>query len=563
MYLAKITYPNAKGDLRQYLYICQSVRLPAKKHPVRKKLFSFGRIDNLSQKHRQQLLTLAQNMISILSGNHTDSFHEVLQTLVTISSLSRSGHTFHWAMLEIVQAIWKRLGITDIFENIQKQRKIRYDVYHAVLYMVVARLFGIQSERALYHWQNKIPPGMPRLQLHQLYRSLDIVCHYWTEIEKKLLDYHNALATKNPTILYVDATSLTYWGEGDGDLCQRGMSKQKRRDKKQVVVGLTMIDELPIAIEIAPGNTGDIRVMQHIRSRLHERLGIDTSCLVCDAAMINKKDLQEMRKNQVPYIVRAKRNEKKVRKKAYEKLHNAFLEDSGIKQPDPSCWETYDEQLNVLRASLPPDQDGHAEDLLIIWSRDRAGYDLYTREKIVEKLQEFAGKSAKNLLKNHKGTKYLKSPGIIELQQEAVQSDAFWDGIWLLRTNQTHETTRELITYYKSMYQIEQLFKELKQELSVVPLFHRTTTRMKGHIYTAFLTLLAEMAIKKRVKKSKRLKGLTWYQVKEEIENMNLEWLHAGKHKILLHSDVNKTQEEILSLFDVTYPQKIRDIKEE
>ena len=88
-----------------------------------------------------------------------------------------------------------------------------------------------------------------------------------------------------------------------------------------------------------------------------------------------------------------------------------------------------------------------------------------------------------------------------------IQEDALFDGKWVLRTN-TELPAEEVALAYKSLWQIERNFRELKNGLEVNPVYLRTEDHVRGHIVVCFLALVLEAALVRQLRKDALPGGL-------------------------------------------------------
>ena len=89
--------------------------------------------------------------------------------------------------------------------------------------------------------------------------------------------------------------------------------------------------------------------------------------------------------------------------------------------------------------------------------------------------------------------------GELTLKEEVVREEARYDGKWVLRTN-TELPTDEVGLAYKSLWQVEHAFRELKSGLEIRPVFLRTEDHVRGHIVVCFLALVLEAALARQLK---------------------------------------------------------------
>jgi transposase len=78
---------------------------------------------------------------------------------------------------------------------------------------------------------------------------------------------------------------------------------------------------------------------------------------------------------------------------------------------------------------------------------------------------------------------------------------ARFDGKYVLTTN-TALTPSDVAQYYKSPWQVEGAFRELKSGLELRSVYHWNDTRVEGHIMICFLTLVLEAALCRRLKEA-------------------------------------------------------------
>jgi transposase len=73
------------------------------------------------------------------------------------------------------------------------------------------------------------------------------------------------------------------------------------------------------------------------------------------------------------------------------------------------------------------------------------------------------------------------------------------DGHYLLRSNLTAEDPAVLWTRYVQLTQIESVFRSLKSELGIRPVYHRLERRVDAHILIAFLAYCLQVTLKNRL----------------------------------------------------------------
>ena len=74
------------------------------------------------------------------------------------------------------------------------------------------------------------------------------------------------------------------------------------------------------------------------------------------------------------------------------------------------------------------------------------------------------------------------------------------EGSYLLRSNIKGDDPGKLWRLYLQLVEIEQAFKELKNDLSIRPIHHQLETRIEAHIFVAFLAYCLMVTLKRRLK---------------------------------------------------------------
>jgi transposase len=74
------------------------------------------------------------------------------------------------------------------------------------------------------------------------------------------------------------------------------------------------------------------------------------------------------------------------------------------------------------------------------------------------------------------------------------------EGTYLLRTNLVAETPEELWKQYIVLTEVEQAFKEIKQDLGIRPVYHQKDERIEAHIFVSFLAYCLQVTLKQRAR---------------------------------------------------------------
>ncbi len=161
--------------------------------------------------------------------------------------------------------------------------------------MVTSRMFDTSSDYALLRTLERIyyPWSGTAMKKDRLYRTLDRLEKNKESIE---LDIFNRLKP-DVSVVHYDLTSSFFEGREDNDLMLFGYSRDRKRGKEQIVIGLVMADGIPIYHEVWPGNTVDPKTLESIISVLKERFSIKNVILIADRAFARSPSLKLLDRN--------------------------------------------------------------------------------------------------------------------------------------------------------------------------------------------------------------------------------------------------------------------------
>jgi hypothetical protein len=148
--------------------------------------------------------------------------------------------------------IWERLGIADVLSDLLKDRAFEFPVERAVFVATLHRIFVSGSDRDCSSWLEDYDiPQAEGLDLHHFYRAMAWLGEEMEEkgdndlaprcvkdvIEEKLFDKRCDLFT-DLSAVFMDTTSLSFYGEGGETLGEHGYSKDYRPDLKKMILAL-------------------------------------------------------------------------------------------------------------------------------------------------------------------------------------------------------------------------------------------------------------------------------------------------------------------------------------
>ena len=87
-----------------------------------------------------------------------------------------------------------------------------------------------------------------------------------------------------------------------------------------------------------------------------------------------------------------------------------------------------------------------------------------------------------------------------QLRKDKLRQVRRREGRYLLRSNLSGEDPAKLWQFYIQLTQVEAAFKDLKDDLSLRPIFHQLEHRIEAHIFVAFLAYCLHVSLRARLR---------------------------------------------------------------
>ena len=472
---------NKNGTIAEYVQVVESYRNTngKTKHKV---IASLGRKDNPNFKEKMTALTLKFAQLADIND-----LVDLKNDLTNVWSKTIGPNL-------VFRKLWNDLEFNDIFDC---------DYHEHIFMMVLNRLCDPKSKLSCMKWKEGVYELLwDNIQLHDLYKALDWLEKNKPKLEVRMFNKIKNLFNQDVDLILFDTTSVSYWGEGNNapNLLKRGHAKNKRNDLKQIMVGLFMTKEgIPVGHEVFPGNQVDVVSFPQVITKLKNNFNLNKVVWVCDRGMISSANLSLLDGLKQEYIIGVKMRQL-----------NSALRHTLLGNVNDHLIGKVAKNLFVKEV-LADDRR-----YIVCFNPEQAIIDANNREHfkeiITRKVLEKADKSW--IMKNgYKKYLNLKEDIIESIDYEKLEKEKIYDGKWILLTNTKFDYT-EVAKHYKSLWQIENAFKELKSTLDLSPMYHWKEKRIKGHVFICFLALALELGFKKL------LKNCSYSEVMEDLKRL-------------------------------------------
>lgn len=539
-----------KSGKYQYLQIVEN-RKEAKK--VKQTVIAtLGRLDEMQAKDRIETLIRSMSRFSdkallIISGK---------------SELCAEAKKIGPAL--IFERLWAQSGIKKAIEKQLIGRRFEFDVERAIFVTVLHRLMVSGSDRFCNRWRRDyLINGIDTIDFHHMYRAMGFLGETVEEktetdlsprcrkdlIEESIFDQNRELFSTLDMVFF-DTTSIYFEGEG-GSLGKRGFSKDHRPDLNQIVVGAAIDDKgRPICCELLQGNTADVKTLVPVVNRIRKRFCVGWFCVVADRGMISAETVRQLEdpETKISYILGTRM--RKVKDIEIEVLSRAgryrevYPETNRSKDPEP---------LKVKEVI-------HNGRRYIVCANPRqARKDRDDREAIIASLKDQLKSGAKGLIGNKGYRKYLKiSKGSVEIDEGKIEYESRFDGKWVLTTN-TKLSAGKVALKYKELWQVEQVFRDLKSILETRPVFHQKDENIRGHIFCSFLSLMLRKELEQRLEACGC--QFEWGHIKQDLKALQQVEIEENGKRVVIRSQCRGVCGKVFQAVGVAMPPVVRVVE--
>jgi transposase len=353
-------------------------------------------------------------------------------------------------------------------------------------------------------------------QLQNWYRTLDELLDCKNQVEIDLFVRLRDLFSLQVDLVFYDLTSTYFEGRGPAEIALHGHSRDGKPQNRQVLVGLVMINGWPIAHHVFAGNRRDEKTVPEVTIDLEKRFGLKRVVFVGDRGMVTTENLDRIKKQEQGYLVGVKRRRSEAVYQWIEQATGPWVDcPAGItareKTPTP---KTRVQEVNSGKEGVR---------IFVVHSEERREYEQAMRTKSMERTREALARlearvkkgelkapekigaaAARILVRNH-GSRYYDwalKDGIFRFVEHPVnfKREKAYEGKYIIQTEEKNMTPVEAVQNYKELSDVERAFRELKDVLSMRPIFHRKKKRVESHIFVAMLGFILDRAMEKKLK---------------------------------------------------------------
>lgn len=535
---------TTKSGKYEYAQLVESYRENgATRHRV---MLNLGRLDQIRNNPSFQRMARKLAELSHLptADNHIEEIEEA--------------EIFNYGY-QAYRRLWEKFSLPTLLAD--AAGKAQFDLDQACFLMAIQHLLDPRSKLGTYERQLRYFK-LPQVELHHLYRALDILEQSKETLEEALFNVNRNLFNMRVDVVFFDVTTFHFESVRQDSLKDFGFSKDGKFKEVQVVFGL-LIDQTgrPVGYELFPGHTFDGHTLELALESLEKRFGIHRVIIVADRGINSKFNLKRIRDKGYGYIVASRL------KKMSEKTLELAFDPAGYHELSAASEPTFRfKSLDyVNRFKVENKMHTLPEKLIVTYSATRAQKDKADRERLIKKAKLLLEDKARIKAQAKRGgKKYLQevrtsSPDWV-LDDAAISKDARFDGYYALQTSEENLNPQEVLELYHGLWKIEESFRVMKSTLEVRPVFHWTEPRIKGHFVLCFLAFLMERTLEFKLSEA----GIpsSPEQIREALNSLNFIEVTVQEKKFLIKTKALSLAHDIWRLLRLRPPKNVTPSEE-
>ena len=382
--------------------------------------------------------------------------------------------------------------------------------------VIVGRFAHPASERATHRWLQErsglgelLGVDFETVGAMQLYRASDALVKHREAIETHLFDRAMGLFDLQPTVTLYDLTNTYFEGEAsEQPQAQRGHSKEKRSDCPLLTLGL-MLDASGFVrrSRVFAGNVREQRTLAGMLRALEAPAG---ALVVMDRGVATEACVQWLRDHGYRYLVVSRERHRQfdaeaavsLRTRSHQTVHLHKVISTGPDEVRLYCYS--EERANKERAIV----ERFATRFEAALTQLHEGLARPRAHKRLDQVWQRIGrlKTKHPRVASH----YPIEVTADETGQKAVAvtwtrrprdgSMATHPGVYCLRSSETDWDEDALWRTYTTLTDVEAVFRSLKSELGLRPIYHRKPRRADGHLFITVIAYQLVQVIRTRLR---------------------------------------------------------------
>lgn len=485
---------------RTYLSIDESFYSHDKKGTAHKCFKSLGSVETLKENGMDDPITFYQKEVDELNKNKKD--HDVRK----ISDKSPLIHLGYFPL----KSIMEKMKIKKYVDFFKLTTNFEFDLYELLSSLTYARAVNPCSKQRTFYEVLPCLYNPYDYSYDQLLDGLSFIGGNYQKFVEIFTTNTREIYGLDTSKTYFDCTNFYFEIDREDDFRKKGPSKENRKDP---IIGLGLLldsNQIPIGMEMYPGNESEKPVLRDVIDNLKKRNNITGRTIhVADKGLNCAQNIAFSKKSGDGYLFSKSVKGLPKKEKEWVLLENDYkvVKDKNGKElyRYKSCVDqfpyTVEQEEKEITIQL-------TEKRLVTYNPTLAAKKRYEINRMVEKAKSLTFSQAKKDDYGETG-KYINftdekgGKANVSINQKAIDKDLQLAGYNLIVTSEIRMVDSDIYTTYHNLWRIEESFRIMKSDLDARPVFLQKESTIKGHFLICYLTVLLERIFQFKVLKNK------------------------------------------------------------
>ena len=474
---------------RTYLSIVESFYSREKKGTAHRTLKSLSSVETHKANGMEDPIAVFQKEVDELNSKQR------VETERTISNKSPLLHLGYFPL----KSIMEKLKIKKYVDYFKLTCNFEFDLYELLSSLIFARCVNPCSKRRTFHDVLPMLFDSYDYSYDQLLDGLSFIGTNYLKFIEIFTTAVNSVYKLDTSKTYFDCTNFYFEIDREDDFRRKGPSKENRKDP---IVGLGLLldaNQIPIGMDMYPGNESEKPVIRDVIRSLKKRNNIVGKTIhVADKGLNCAANIASAKKSGDGYLF-----SKSVKTLPEIEKKWVLLKDGYTIVRSQNGKELYRYKSCVDKFPYTIEHEGKQVDVkvtekrLVTYNPDLAAKKRYEINKMIEKAKMLTLSQAKKSDYGETG-KYVNftdeqgGKAKISINQQAIEKDLMLAGYNLIVTSETKMKDQDIYNTYRNLWRIEESFRIMKSDLDARPVFVQKESTIKGHFLLCYLTVLLE-----------------------------------------------------------------------
>ena len=481
---------KAKQQNRTYLAIYESFYSNDTKGTKHRCFKSLGSVDKLKESGIEDPISYYQNEVARLNEEKNSE------------SIKHIGDTTPELYLGyfLIEAIMNKLNVKEHIDYFKYSTSFDYDLYELLSSLIYARMINPCSK---YKTFNEVLPNLNKelvFSYDQLLHALDFIGNDYSKFieifNKHLKDTYGINEKKT----YFDCTNFYFEIDREDDFRRKGPSKENRKDP---IIGMGLLldaNQIPIGMELYPGNQSEKPILRSVIDGLKAKNQIEGKTIhVADKGLNCAQNIAYSKENGDGYIFSKSVKTLPETEKVWVLLNNSDWKE--VKDKEGKLIYKYKSCVDKFPYTI--EYEGKKttiqmkEKRLLTYNPSLAAKKKYEINKLIDKATNLCLSKAKKS-EYGEASKYVNfiddkgNKAKVEMNQDMIDKDLTYAGYNLLVTSEVSMKDKDIYETYHNLWRIEESFKIMKSDLDARPVYLQKENTIKGHFLICYLSVLLE-----------------------------------------------------------------------